>query len=371
MTEPAWPVQARAWPVAFAQVREDPRIDREIADRLPANSSVLMIASGGCTAAFLARHSRLRDITLVDANPAQLALARLKLKLLEERDTTTRCRVLGHLAMDVAERSDFLREEFSVMSLPADALGPLPRVAAAGPDYAGRYEQLFAALQSEIRADVFVARGLDELLDMESAGRQQEWLRQNAPWWEKLAAAFERVFALENLVALFGEGATRNPRQAFAAHFLEQLRHVARHQPLRRNTFVWQMLKGAYPRDALAPWLQQPVGPTDKNWRFIARTMTDAMREEEAEGRRYDMVHLSNVLDWLDAGEATRTLQDAWNCTAPGGWVVIRQLNSTLDIRALGEAAGWAWDSAWSEELLHKDQSFFYRALHVGQKPCA
>jgi S-adenosylmethionine-diacylglycerol 3-amino-3-carboxypropyl transferase len=368
MTGLAWLASARAWPVAFAQVREDPRIDERIADRLPADSSLMMIASGGCTAAFLAGHSKLRDITLVDTNPAQLALTRLKLGLLERSDPETRCRVLGHSPMDSGDRGAFLRRELAAMGLAESILGPLPRVASIGPDYAGRYEQLFAALQSDIRADAILLRGLTELLDLESVERQAEWLQRNAPCWSKLVVVFERVFALENLTALFGEGATRNPHQPFAAHFLEQLRHVAVHQPMRRNPFVWQMLKGRFPGGAQAAWLHRPVGAARKNWRFVPQAMTDAMREAGAEGRRHDMVHLSNVLDWLDPQAATRTLRNAWDCAAPGGWVVIRQLNSTLDIRALGETVGWAWDPELSEALLEIDQSFFYRRLHVGRK---
>jgi S-adenosylmethionine-diacylglycerol 3-amino-3-carboxypropyl transferase len=240
-------------------------------------------------------------------------------------------------------------------------------LASVGPDYAGRYEQLFAALQSEIRNDAALVPGLAELLDLESPEKQGEWLERNELWWAKLATVFERVLALGNLVALFGEEATRNPRQPFAAHFLERLRHLVTHQPLRRNTFVRQML---HPNGARAAWLQRPTGASGKSRRFVAQEMTDAMRDARSEGRRQDRVHLSNILDWLDPRAATRTLQSAWDCTAPGGWVVIRQLNSTLDIRALGEAVGWEWDAPWSEELLGVDRSFFYRMLHIGRKRC-
>jgi S-adenosylmethionine-diacylglycerol 3-amino-3-carboxypropyl transferase len=368
MTAPAWIASARAWPVAFAQVREDPRIDEAIADRLPTGSSLLMVASGGCTAAFLANHSSLREITLVDTNPAQLALARLKLRLLEATDTATRCAVLGHSTMNAADRAAYLEREFSAMGLAPGALGPLSRLASIGPDYAGRYEQLFAALQSEIRGDEELAQGLAELLALESPEEQQEWLERSTRWWGKLTRLFQRVFALENLVALFGEEATRNPRQPFATHFLERLRTLATRQPLRRNTFVRQMLEGRFPGCARAGWLQRPAGAPATSCRFAVQTMTEAMRDAKANGKRYDMVHLSNILDWLDPRAATLTLQSAWDCTAPGSWVVIRQLNSTLDIRALGEAVGWEWDARWSEELLGADESFFYRMLHIGRK---
>ena len=41
-----------------------------------------MIASGGCTAAYLATHDHIEHLHLIDANPAQLALAQGKLDML-------------------------------------------------------------------------------------------------------------------------------------------------------------------------------------------------------------------------------------------------------------------------------------------------
>ena len=50
----------------------------------------------------------------------------------------------------------------------------------------------------------------------------------------------------------------------------------------------------------------------------------------------YDFVHLSNILDWLSPEEARATLDVAHAALRPGGWVLIRQLNSTLDIPCFG-----------------------------------
>jgi S-adenosylmethionine-diacylglycerol 3-amino-3-carboxypropyl transferase len=52
---PDWVRDGASWPLAFAQVREDARIDLEIASRLGDRSCVAMVASGGCTAAAPAR----------------------------------------------------------------------------------------------------------------------------------------------------------------------------------------------------------------------------------------------------------------------------------------------------------------------------
>ena len=91
--------------------------------------------------------------------------------------------------------------------------------------------------------------------------------------------------------------------------------------------------------------------------------MASVLRRRQSE---FDMVHLSNILDWLDPDEAKETLDYARAALRPGGWVIVRQLNSVLDIPALGE--GFAWKIDAGAALLERDRSFFYRAICVGQR---
>jgi len=86
----------------------------------------------------------------------------------------------------------------------------------------------------------------------------------------------------------------------------------------------------------------------------------------EREVAEYDFVHLSNVLDWLAPRDAARTLRLAHRALRPGGWMLLRQLNSTLDIPRLGPIFEWHVPEA--RELHARDRSFFYRALHLGRK---
>src|SRR5262245_7051936 len=95
-TLPPWVEEAATLPIAFAQVREDPRIDRHVVEQLGTAARICMIASGGCTAAVLATLPNVAAIHLVDPNPAQLALTRLKLRLLETSEPDYRLRLLGH-----------------------------------------------------------------------------------------------------------------------------------------------------------------------------------------------------------------------------------------------------------------------------------
>jgi S-adenosylmethionine-diacylglycerol 3-amino-3-carboxypropyl transferase len=79
-----------------------------------------------------------------------------------------------------------------------------------------------------------------------------------------------------------------------------------------------------------------------------------------------DFVHLSNILDWLSAEQAARTLELAHDALRPGGHVIIRHLNSMLDIPAL--APRFEWLAELGRELHARDRSFFYRSIYVARR---
>ena len=80
-----------------------------------------------------------------------------------------------------------------------------------------------------------------------------------------------------------------------------------------------------------------------------------------------DLVHLSNILDWLCPAEAQATLEAARRVLRPGGKVIIRQLNSTLEITGL--ESGIVWDTALGQAMERRDRSYFYPRIHVGSRP--
>lgn len=80
-----------------------------------------------------------------------------------------------------------------------------------------------------------------------------------------------------------------------------------------------------------------------------------------------DLVHLSNVLDWLSAEQACELLQAACRALKVGGRVIVRQLNSSLNIPEL--PASLSWDLAAGAALEARDRSFFYPQLHLGTRP--
>ena len=123
------------------------------------------------------------------------------------------------------------------------------------------------------------------------------------------------------------------------------------------------MLLGRYPESRVAPWLTEPQPSRLPDLTFSIRFMDQALAEETA---AFDFVHLSNILDWLPQEQAESILDLAWQALRPGGWLIIRQLNSVLEIPNLGPQFNWL--SSEANALHAGDRSFFYRALHLGRK---
>ena len=355
-----WAVEAAELPIAFAQVREDATLDQWVAERLPRDAKVLMVASGGCTAAALAVMPRVGRLHLIDPNPAQIALALLKLRLLATTGLTERLSILGHAPMSAPARRSRLRSAMRALNLQADALGPLDRVAKTGPDHAGRYECLFAKLREALAP---AEHELTALLQLRDPAEQKRRADSATALGRTLDAAFDSVMALPNLVALFGEGATRNRVEPFSRHFARRTRQVLATLPAANNPYLWQILRGHFPARVQYPWLRwaSPARLPEVSW--TVTTMAEALPDYSG---AFDFIHLSNILDWLTPEEARATLELAWKALRPRGWTLIRQLNSSLEIQKLGGRFKWQPGSA--RRLHERDRSFFYRGLHLGRK---
>lgn len=355
-----WAKEAARWPLAFAQVREDPQLDLAVLRRVRAPADVVMIASGGETAVCLAREP-LRSLTLVDMNPAQLALCRLKLHLAQTASREQILELLGHRPMEAEERRRELARLCVGLDLPLTVFGPPEELSVLGVDHAGRYEVLFARLRDELAP---LNGGLSEMLQSETPWPLSRGTVNEGTLVSALGEALSRVMALPNLVALFGNEATQNPRQAFDGHFAERLRCGMAEHPPATNPFLWQMLRGTFPPEVCYDWLESKA-PLRVDAQCIHGRMSDTLAAMPAASA--DFVHLSNILDWLSEEEATECLRRAARVLRPGGVVLLRQLNSTLAIPDL--PSGLRWDTALGEELHGQDRSFFYHAIHVGMRP--
>lgn len=357
---PLWVREAKNLPVAFAQVREDSLIDEWVLRQLGQDAKIALIASGGCTAALLATIPNVAQLQLIDPNPSQLALTRLKIRLLQSYDIANRLAILGHRPMPFQERQNALAKELRVLGLAEDAMGSLSFVAQVGADYSGRYEGLFAALQQVLskQTDELIA-----ILSLSDPDEQNRRIAANTNFGRLLDQALDEVMALTNLVQLFGKEATANPLEEFSRHFANRIRYAFATFPAASNPYLWQMLCGRYPGSIFSPWLNKPSPDILPEIIYRQQFMIDALQDQPDS---FDFIHLSNILDWLSDSQAISTLEVAHQALKPSGWVLIRQLNSSLDIPKLGSM--FDWHTAETQQLHSRDRSFFYRALHLGRK---
>ncbi len=239
-TSDDWVASTAALPIAFAQVREDPRVDRSLAEELGRKARVLMIASGGETAALLATLP-IESLHLVDAAAAQVGLTKLKLAMLTDTSTENRLKLLGHYAMDANERGDELQRRMSELGIAANEFGDPDLVAEFGPDFCARYEWVFARLRECLLPHQHAIR---HLLSLSHAEEQAKHVAGDTELGQGLEQAFDSVMELSNLVAIFGPDATANRAQPFSKHFFDRTKKALSRFPASENPFLHQMLFG-------------------------------------------------------------------------------------------------------------------------------
>jgi S-adenosylmethionine-diacylglycerol 3-amino-3-carboxypropyl transferase len=356
-----WVHQAAKLPIAFAQVREDPALDLAVLEEVGAGARIIMVASGGCTAAALAASQRASSIHLVDVNPAQVALARLKLLLLETANSEERLALLGHRAMPAGKRARLLSAALTHLDLSPGLLGDEQLLCRMGPDHLGRCEFFFAELRSRLR---HFSGELQSLMEFRDTRQQSRAAEPQAPLGVAIDNAFEQAFATPDIVHVFGSDMMRNSLMPFSRHFSARLRDALATLPARDNPFLAQSLLGRFQDGAAYPWFyaQSPDDMPCISW--SVSSMQEALASSDPES--YDLVHLSNVTDWLEGPAAAETLDLASRALRKDGIMILRQLNSSLDIPALG--ARFIWEPEMAARLHRQDRSYFYRLIHIGRK---
>ena len=262
--------------------------------------------------------------------------------------------------MSYSDRKEMLNVLLPSIGLSVDSFGPLEFVAKMGVDFAGRYEAVFEQICLQL-ADHKVE--FENLLSLSNPDVQRKMFRESPRLNSALATAFNNVLDLRNLVALFGTEATRNRVQSFAEHFLDRTIWAIEQLPARTNPYLWLMLRNRCPEGSTTPWLGMDSIEIPPSTSFYKSTVQQFLNEND---EKFDFIHLSNVLDWLDPDEASELLHRTWSRLNHGSYTFIRQLNSNLDIPRLYEQFNWLDSEARTLHLT--DRSFFYRQVHLAQR---
>lgn len=351
-----WVHEAKKCPLAFAQVREDSELDRWAIKSLQKNNiKILMIASGGCTLAYLSSMSEISRIDVIDCNNSQIALSKFKLKLLEYYSPSERLAILGYTEMHQELRQTVILEILSDLRYEKNIFGPLNLVSEKGPDQIGRYEKLFEKLRNQIKPNDKSI--YNSIMHNTSLGESIK---------SKLETDYKEIMSLANLVRLFGNEATQNAAQSFSKHFFKQTLQAFNNTSFKTSQSPWlqTMLLGTFGNNTTYPWLSLDKTPPRSRIHFFHKNALEYFLQND---KKYGFIHLSNILDWLNIEQAHTLLELVSKSLNASGKVLIRQLNSRLKISDF-DIPNIQWDTKNSQKLAEKDRSFFYPKLHLGIK---
>lgn len=351
-------------PIGFSIVREDSAQDLEIIRRYFHHESVnmIMIASGGCTAAQLVAQAPLHQLTIVDPNKAQLELTKFKINLLM-LPTQKRLEILGYAPMDMQDRKEIMLGFMKALDIDPTIFGDIDSIATNGLDFVGKYEQVFQELRNHLSP---YSLDLEQAFQSNTLQEQERYLSTDSQLTTAISKALDRVMSQDNLTTVFGNKATANRIQDFSKHFAQRIATYASTFLVSSSPWMANMLLGHFHNNEMFPWLTTTINNSLPSITYIHDVMNNALEQSPSES--YHVVHLSNIIDWLTPQEAEKTLDLAYKALKPGGIVIIRQLNSNIDIMNLGK--NFNWDTKTSQEFLTSDRSFFYRNFLIGVKPC-
>lgn len=309
--------------IKFAVVREDPDVEHALCRQTGAGS-VLVVASGGCTALSLVRRLPGLKVTAFD-------LAERQLRHVE------------------AKRAAVARGDLEALNVGHDS----PE----GLNQRGEFESLFRTLRRFVEEMVAppaeLARYFDEATGAEErATLLGRWFA--SPYWP---VAFSLAFHDALLHAMFGPAATQHAEPgSYPAYFQRAFERGLRQEDGPHNYFLSHVLLGAYDPRHVPDYVHG--GPL-RDVELVQGQLPDV-----PELARFDVVSLSNVFDWSDDALVARWAAVLSRELRPGAVVVMRQLNNRRDVRRFF-AHAFDFDDARSGACLARDRSLFYERFEV------
>ena len=164
----------------------------------------------------------------------------------------------------------------------------------------------------------------------------------------------------KNLVEWFGYGALMNRIWRPWEHVYRSIMPLLTNGKLKENPYVMEMLFGTGGKEF--PWLQENYGTLvgrQLGLMFFPEGVDEVLEKSPP---MYDVVCLSNILDSMCEMDAARVLKLVYNALVPGGIVIVRQMNSTIDLGFIASKFHW-------EMIEDGDRTNLY-AVYVGEKDC-
>jgi S-adenosylmethionine-diacylglycerol 3-amino-3-carboxypropyl transferase len=315
--------------VQFAVVREDPMVEAELV-RLTNANNVLLIASGGCTALTLQTLFPDLHITLVDFNPAQLGRVREKMRALRD-DPATR------------------HQKFNIGTSDPKGL-----------NQSGNFESLFRGLREFIFDLVADEAEIRALFQKEGQLNRVSEILFSSKYWR---VAFDLYFSDSLLNAMFGPDATQHAEPGSYPRYFQTLfeKGLASTRAFD-NYFLHHVFLGYYLQRSVSLPCYLITPPTEYHFQMVEGTL-----EQVPELQRFDLISLSNIMDWMPLAKITSLISHLQNKMKPGASVLYRQLNNYTDLSTyFGDS--FEFNPALGVQFQESERSLFYASVHVGRR---
>lgn len=319
-------------PIQFAVVREDPDLPILALKTLcQTPSSALIIASGGCTALSIASQMPNLHLTLLDKNPAQLDLVKLKFDKIP------------------CQSRDELKSHFNI--------GTASKI---GLNECGNFESLFRNLRNFLYDMVITYGQLKDIFETKNLDPEEKSRVFSNKYWK---VAFEIFFSDALLNAMFGPDATQNADAgSYPLYFQRCLERGLNRSDAGRNYFLHHILLGHYLDDPLKLplYLQNP--PKSLKVSFLLGGIEDAVDRID----QYDFIDVSNIFDWMNHNDVKNIASLLDSKMKSGSVLMFRQLNNTRALQAM--FPNISFDNSLGLKMLDHDRSLFYCKINVGRK---
>lgn len=301
----------------FAVVREDPQIECELIKKNSEIRKILMIGSGGCTAFSVRLMNPNIEQTLVEPNPAQIDLIKLKERLLGERKI----------------------EELKIVN------------------QTGNFESLFRSLRQFIEEFIIEPQELKKLIINNRDDELQKIFIH--PYWQ---VGFELFFSDQILNTMFGPEATQHaPKNSYTSYFRHVFEKGMMRPDLSKNYFIHHILLGEYLPDSLPTYFSSPP---DKCHEF---NINNCLLHEIEDFSVYDFMSFSNIFDWCTEDYIHKIANRLKSEAHKNAMIVFRQLNHQKDFNSLF-SSHFQFHPDEEKRLLNMDRSLFYSKLNIATK---
>jgi S-adenosylmethionine-diacylglycerol 3-amino-3-carboxypropyl transferase len=347
-------------PLMFAQVREDPCVEMQaLAPALA--GTIVVVSSGGCTALSLLAAGA-RHVVGVDLSRAQNHLVELKAAAVRGLDRGEAIAFLGGQSMPPLRRRRLYGVLAPLLSTEARAYwngrtGAIER----GVLRAGKSERFIGLVATIAARAVVRSGGIDAMLDAQTVDAQREiFARAWAGWrWRTFFSVLLNRWAFARAYRPSFFKHVENP--SFARHFRGLAERALTELPTRDNYFLHEMFTGRYPvREPLGvpPYLTPRgvarVADAGQTLSLVDGSMTRYL--QSCEPGSIDGFALSNIAEWLDAGELDALFGEVARTARPGARVIFRNFVGWTDVperwrNIIVERPGYG------ERLIRRDRS--------------